>query len=541
MVQDPTPAKAVTGGRTRLLIGVILSIAALTYFLTFFDQARWQPAVDLAWLVAVVAWLTAVWRRSPASAPALRQPYWFYVLYAAALLPFATNWRWVGSGDSTGWASIGIVFSEAGPAKSLLSVQGVAQFTYTQACLHNLFMTLVAPTLFWHRFGQVMVGVACLAAMFTVYGRLVNRWFGLLVAACTLTTSVMIVHTYFSYPLIDAIAIGHAVWAAGLWVRRDPESRSAWLALGVATGVMFYLTANGWVMGVCVWGWLLPQVLWRRWPIAPAILGGITATLIGLPVFLQLLHGDAANTLSLMANPNYTAEKIQQFLYEAATFPFLSTLQSAGAFGPQLPEGFRWLFPIGVVIAPILGGRFFPGARLVFAFLLVNVVFVAFSQGPYPNVSVKRVLVLIPMATYFAFIPFHRLLRHLPLVLVVIAVWSALGVSDLVYRMQPGRIGYTFLDGVVEASQRFGDRPVCIYLSRDNWSAEFGKGGLLDQLYGLYPRVRQVGNVSDAQCAQVLCYCPQIETELNLASLGYTEVPMLNTVELRCGERHTDH
>ena len=174
---------------------------------------------------------------------------------------------------------------------------------------------------------------------------------------------------------------------------------------------------------------------------------------------------------------------------------------------------------------------------MVFCFLLVNILFIAFSQGPYIAVSVKRALVLIPMATYFAFLPFHRFLRSLPVVLLLIVVWSAFGAYDVVYRIQPGRTGYTFLDGIIEASQRFSDRPVCIYLSRDNWSAEFGKDGIFDKLYNLHPRVRQVGDVNDPQCAKVLCYCPQIETTLSLPSLGYTEVPMLGSVELRCGVR----
>lgn len=525
------------GPGTRFVAGSAVSSAALLYFLLRFDQGIFRPSVDIAWVIALAAWLTAVWRRSPPETEPLRHPYWFYALYALALIPFATDWRWAMTGDSSGWASVGILMAENGPAKSLLSVQGVAQFTYTQSCLHNLFMWLVAPTLFWHRFGQIMVGVACLAAMFTVYGRLVNRWFGLAVATCAMTTSVMIVHTYCSYPLIDAIFIGHTMWAAGLWIRRDPDARLAWIALGAATGTMFYLTANGWIMAVCVWGWLLPQALWRRWSPPQVILAGLTALLIAAPVLVQILRGEAANMFSLVENPGYTAAKLRQFLYEAATFPVLSQLQSAGAFGPQLPPGFRWLFVAGVLVAPLLGSRFFPGARLVLYVLLVNIAFIAFSQGPYANVSVKRALMLIPMATYFALIPFHRLLRHWAAALIVIAAWSSFGVADLVYRMQPGRTGYTFLDGIVEAGQRFGERPVCIYLSRDNWSEEFAKGGLFDRLYNLHPRLRQVSDVHDPQCAEVLCYCPQIDTQLSLANLGYAEVPMLNTVELRCGTR----
>jgi hypothetical protein len=525
----------------RLAAGLAVSAVALLYFVLHFHQGLWQPSVDLAWATAVFAWLFATWRRRVAEVAPLRHPYWFYALYALALTPFATNWRWAMAGDSSGWVSIGILMVEEGPARSLLSVQGVAQFTYTQSCLHNLFMWLIAPTLFWHRFGQILVGVGCMAAMFSVYGRLVNRWFGLAVAACTMTTSVMIVHTYCSYPLIDAIFIGHTMWAAGLWVQRQPESRTAWLAVGAATGAMFYLTANGWIMAVCVWGWLLPQVLWKRWPLTQLVVAGGTGLLIALPVLIQIMRGEAANMFSLVENPGYTAEKVRQFLYEAATFPVLSPLQSAGAFGPQLPPGFRWSFVVGVLIAPIVGGRFFPRARLVLWFLLMNVLFIAFSQGPYASVSVKRALMLIPMATYFALIPFHRVLRHWAVALLVIAIWASFGVSDLVYRMQPGRTGYTFLDGIVEAGQRFGDRRVCIYLSRDNWSEEFAKGGLFDRLYDLHPRLRQVADVHDPQCAEVLCYCPQIDGHLDLATLGYTEVQMLNTVELRCGERRTAH
>jgi hypothetical protein len=514
----------------------MVAALSLAYFVTRFDPSSYRPTVDAAWLVAVVCWVVGVWRCDAPAAPHLSQPYWAYALYFVALLPFCTNWRWAMTGDSVVWPAFATQLVDNGPMYSLLSLKGVAQFSYTQLALHNLFMILVAPTLFWHRVGQLGVGVLGLAAMYNVYGRLVHPRFGLLVAACALTTSIMIVHTYSSYPILDAIPIGHAIFAAGLCARSQPVSRRAWIALGLFSGLALYLTPSAWMMGLCVWIWLLVLAARRRWPWPEIVVAMVGALIVGLPALLQIRHGQAGTLLSLVDQPAYTAAKLWGFFQEAATMPFWSNLQSGGAFGAQLPEGFRWLFPVGVVLA-LLYRPAYPAARLLLAFLVAHVVFLVFTQGSYESVSVKRALVLIPLATYFVFIGFQRFLHSLPVVLLIIAVWAALGVYDVVYRVRPGRLGYTFLDGIVEANQRFADAPVCVFLSRDLWSVEFGPGGPLDNLYGIAKHLRQVSDPHDAQCATYLCYCPQLDAQVDLDALGYNEIPMLNSSELRCGKR----
>lgn len=152
----------------------------------------------------------------------------------------------------------------------------------------------------------------------------------------------------------------------------------------------------------------------------------------------------------------------------------------------------------------------------------------------------KRALVLIPLATYFVFILFHRYLRSLVVVLPLVAIWAALGAYDLAYRMQPGRTGYTFLDGIVEAQQRFADGPVCVFLSRPFWEEVWGPGKPLDRLYHLSPRIFRVEDPRDPRCTRTLCYVPALgeaDRSVDLRALGYEEVAMLNTVELRCGRR----
>jgi len=516
-------------------LALVPAAAALVYFLLFFKQAEWRPTVDLAWAIAVVCWLSAWWRSEPSSAPHLPQPYWFYALYAAALLPFCTNWRWAMTADSLGWALGGIDLGIRGPGRSLLSLSGVGQFSYSQLVLHNLFAWFVAPTLFWHRVGQTAVGVLSVAAVYTVYGRLVNPAFGLLVGACALTTSIMIVHTLCSYPLLDAIAAGHAVIAIGLWVRRDPHLRTPWLMLGVATGALFYMTANSWAMAICVWGWLLPLALRRRWPLSHVGLALATIVVIGSPVLLQIAVGQGAELFSQVEKPQWSVAKVVHLSQEAIRFPFASEFHSAGAFGPQLPPGFRWLFVPSILITPLLA-RYFPGARLIFGFYLVNLVLIVFTQGRYIDVSVKRGLVLIPMATYFVFLPFHRYLRSLVVVLPVIAVWASFGIYDVVARMEPGRTGYTMADGIIEARQRFSDVPVCVYMEHDTRFPTFEPGNSYDQLYGLWPRLQIVKDINDPLCSEVLCYSPQVEI-VDLQALGYVEVTMLNSTELRCGRR----
>jgi hypothetical protein len=160
----------------------------------------------------------------------------------------------------------------------------------------------------------------------------------------------------------------------------------------------------------------------------------------------------------------------------------------------------------------------------------------SFMQGPYPNISVKRALVLIPMATYFVFIPFHRFLRWLPAVLAVIALWASFGVRNMLYDFRPGRTGYTIFDGLIEVNQRFSDAPVCVYLPTDQRGRLFAPGSELDRLYDLYPHVQRVSDLHDPLCATYLCYCQQAD-QVDLAALGYTPVPLLSSVELKCGRK----
>jgi hypothetical protein len=522
-------------------IAALLVAPALAYFVYGFDEARWQPAVDAAWVVAWASWLVLWWRYDPPSAPRLAHPYWFYALYVAALLPFCTNWRWVMAGDNLSWPSGGLYISEHGLTRNPLSANGADNFGYLQMLLHDAFMFVFSPTIFWHRVGKVMIGLCAVAGIFSYFARLVAPAFGLLVAATAATCSVWIVYTYSSVPFLDGLASGYASLAIALWVRRDPDSMRAWLTLGWLSGFMLFLTPNGWFLLMCAWAALLP-LLWRRPArVAHATVAAVTGLIVGCPMLIQWAHGGGGQLFSLVEKPAWTAQKVWAFLVQAATIPYSSAIQGAGAFGPQLPMGFRWLFIPGVLLTPLFA-RYFPGARAVLALYLINVLVLAFGQGPYSDVSVKRALVLIPLATYFVFVPLQRFLRSYLVVLPLIAVWASFGVYDVVNRMQPGRTGYTFLDGIVEAHQRFDDGPVCIYLSRNYWDEAWPPGQPLDRLYGLSPRLVQVNDAHDPRCQKTLCYVPTLGEQdqlLDLKALGYEEVHMLNTVELRCGRRRS--
>ncbi|GIW39932.1 MAG: hypothetical protein KatS3mg076_0509 [Candidatus Binatia bacterium] len=510
------------------------SLLVFAYFLAFFDEARWQPSVDAAWLLGSLLWLVAWWppgEKSPHGR--LSHPWWFYALYVAALVPFGTNWRWSMTGDNLGWPLGGLHLAERGPFKSFLSLYGADNFGYLQMVLHNAFMHLVEPTLFWHRVGKVFVGVLALASVYAVFARLVSRPFGLLVAGASATTSIWIVYTYASVPFMDGIASGYAAIALGLWIEREPRSRRAWLLLGALSGFMLFLTPNGWYLAACVWAWLGWGVLRGRYEPRDFVLAASTGLLVATPVFVQWATGRGDRLFSLVENPNWSWAKILRFFREALSLPFQSEIQSAGAFGPQLPPGFRWLFVPGVAAALVFG-KYLPGGYRILALYAVQVVALVFSQGPYANVSVKRALHLIPMATYFAFLPFHRWLSSTKVVLPVLAVWASFGISDVVFRMQPGRTGYTMLDGIIEAHQRFAPAEVCLYLTDDRFAGVLDPSHPVNRLYGLSPRVRRTKDLDPGSCREVLCYSPQID-ELALEELGYREVRLLNSVELRCG------
>jgi hypothetical protein len=118
-------------------------------------------------------------------------------------------------------------------------------------------------------------------------------------------------------------------------------------------------------------------------------------------------------------------------------------------------------------------------------------------------------------------------------------LWASFGVYDIAARMKPGRIGYTLIDGAVEAHQRFDDAEfVCFYLPGDGRARGLEAGSQLDRLYALTPHVKLVDDPQNPACREALCYCSQQQcASLDLAALGYVEVPLLNSVELRCGRK----
>jgi hypothetical protein len=529
-----TPAAGVADKRAqrlRMAAGLALWAAATIYFLRFFNAGIFQPSVDAAWVVASVAWLIAFWRSDTPSLPRLRQPFWLYILYLAALAPFIYDWRWVMAGDSHAYAHMGIAVTDHGPYKSLLSADGPDQYGYLQMNLDHILMYLFEPNVFWSRFAKLIVGALTMASIFTVVTRLVTRPFGILVALCSSTCSAWLVYTYGYLPFLNGIAAGFTLVAVGLWVRRDIDSRRAWLTLGAFSGFMLFLTPNGWFMAPFIWTWVGVVALLRG-KVTDVVLAAATTLVVGLPMLLQWQGGGHGQLFTLVETPNYTLEKVTSFFIQAATYPFSSGVYDSGGFGPQLPPGFRWLFIVGVLVTPLFP-RYFPGARFMFLLWLWNVVVVTLSQGPYAAVSVKRALILIPMATYFVFLPFWKYLKSTAVVLAIALVWASFGVRDLVYNMAPGRTGYTLIDGAMEANQRFGP-DVCLYLPGDGRAENFVPGSALDRMYGFLPEMRLVDDPKDPSC-RVVCWCSQPQcVRLDPVALGYTPLEMLNTVELGC-------
>lgn len=519
-------------------VGATIALAASGYFYANFDQNLFQPSVDAAWLVATVTWLLAFWRSDVPSSPRLRQPYWFYLLYAAALLPFCTNWRWAMTGDTLSWLFQGVVVHDHGFTKSTLSARGPDQFGFTQMLIHNAFMILIDPTIFWHRIGKIMVAVSAAAAIYTAFARIVHPTFALLVTACAVGCSVWIVYVHSPFPYYDGVAGAFALLAVALWVRRDPNSRRAWLTLGALSGFMLFLTMNGWFMALCIWGWFFVVVLARRLPASLFVLAAVTGLIVGGPMLYQWLWAGGGSQFDLVSRPAWTIEKVERFFREAVEMPYASLLYSNGAFGPQLPAGFRWMFVPGILLTPFFAKRY-PGSRMMFGIYVVHLIGLVFTQGPYESVSPKRSLILIPMATYFAFLPLQRWIRSLWIVAPIVAAWAFLGISDIVSAVQPGILGYTLLDGAIEANQRFAAAPkVCLYLPGDARGESLSPDSELNRLYNFSEHLKVVEDEQDPACDQVLCYCSQEQCrQPDVVALGYRNVPMLNTNELRCAVR----
>lgn len=519
-------------------IGLGISLAAQAWFYSAFIESVWQPSVDLAWLIASAAWFLTFWRPDRPSLPRLPQPWGFYLFYVVCLLPFCTNWRWAMTGDTLSWLFFGIDVFDNGPSKSFLSAYGPDQFGFLQMLVHNSLMIAVSPTIFWHRVGKICIAVVAAASIYTVFARLVRPAFGLLVTACTVSCSVWIVYVHSPFPYFDGIAGAFSLLAIALWIRRDPESTRAWLLLGGVSGLMLFLTMNGWFMALVVWTWMTGLVLLRRCPLRLYLLGLATGAVIGGPMLFQWIWGTGGKQFDLVHSPQWTIEKVHRFFREAALMPFSSPLFTNGAMGPQLPWGFRWLFPPGALIA-LLFFRRLPGAGLILLAYVVHLIGLVFTQGPYESVSPKRALILIPMATYFVFLPFQRWIRSYLLVLPIVGLWAGLGIYDVVARIEPGVVGYTLLDGAIEVHQRMSDvERICFYLPEDPRGDELREGSMLDRLYDFRGHLAVVDDINDPACREALCYATEADRKhVDLAAAGYTPLRMRNTHELACGRR----
>jgi hypothetical protein len=295
--------------------------------------------------------------------------------------------------------------------------------------------------------------------------------------------------------------------------------------------VATYTTVNAWPCVALAWLALLVR---RR---SAVLLAGLTAVAVAAPTLWQWRHDFAP--METVANPGatlqYTIMKGLSFARTAILLPVSSPVQTAGAFGPQLPWGFRWAAPLGVVTALVFGPRSWRRAVLV-ALLVFGwyVVALSVTQGTYDSLSVKRAFHLIPLATLAAWALLWRVLPSPKWAVPVVACWAALGAYDVTMKVEPGRFGYNFGDGLVEVHQRFPDQKIAILLP-DAHAFWLDSGGPLQALYSICPHLQRIRALEEAGAtgAQVLCYHAGLD-KINFAAYGWHEISLYNSVELRC-------
>jgi len=505
--------------------------ATTAYVLARYDDAAWQPDVLAAWAAGNILWAAYWWRCGTRAPRAAHHPWWLYALYIACLLPFATNWRWALIADSLGWVTGGITAAELGhPARNALSIHGMWSSSYPQLLAHDLFMFLVRPTLFWHRVGQIIVGALSVMAIYRFASELVEREAAMAIAVCSMTVSIMITYTYSSYPLIDGIAVGYAALALSLSLWEHPSTWSAYL-FGAITGVATYTTVNAWPCVALAWLALLVR---RR---SAVLLAALTAVAVAAPTLWQWRHDFAP--METVANPGatlqYTIVKALSFAWTAILLPVSSPVQSAGAFGPQLPWGFRWAAPLGVITALVFGPRSWRRAVLV-ALLVFGwyVAALSVTQGTYDTLSIKRAFHLIPLATLAAWALLWRVLPSPKWAIPLVACWVGFGVYDVTMKVQPGRFGYNFGDGLVEVHQRFPDQKIAILLP-DAHAFWLDPNEALQKLYGISPHLQRIRTLEEvgATGAQVICYHAGLDS-IDFDAHGWRQIPLYNSLELRC-------
>ena len=550
------------------------AVVCLGAFLRSFDFHVPQYT-DLLWPTAILCWILFVRSIAPAEGRVLPGAGDYLPMavllpmFVACWLPFYDNWRWAFTGDSFGIFTSGYWFGRNGPGDSLLSVHGIDNF-YTRIweTAYNWLMYVVAPTLFWHRLGQLLMACLALLAIYSFFCLTLGRWWAALIVIGTATNYVWLWISYISYLRTDSFVFYYSTLIVGLALWRAPRRRRLWMAGGLIGGLSLFFTPVVWGAVGAVAIVLGLRDLWRRRldGIAIYTVSFVVAAvpmLIELPWMLEMLGEqslarDASNSVFL-PDLSYLWRTYRTILFAGYYTPIDVLGVDYGFLRPPLQISYLVGLAVAAVgILPPLRRRLrIPTVAPVLLGLMMwdAVLFTATNKG-YGAPSHKRFYNLIPMEVFFALLPaivvevwvsrrpvLGRGVRMIAVAALALA--AAAGIQTIQYP-RAGTYGSNFYDGLIELRQRYPEREVLLVSNRIGMSEMIAPDNLVVETYGLSEHLRRVeqlagSDLSDTcRASNILCFDMRGQFELSMAEMErdghWRPFPLLNSTEIKCYE-----
>jgi hypothetical protein len=568
-----SPAARTARGRSRRLRlaswgRIAAVVAALLLYVRFFDYSKPQ-LVDGLWLVAIVLWVFEIRSCDPAGLLGLHVrradllPIALILpLFAAAWLPFYNNWRWAYTGDSFGVFAQGYWFGRNGLRQSLLSVHGIDNsFTYLWEVSYNFPMRLFAPTLWWHRIGQLLWACLALSAIYAFFTVTLKRYWATAIVAATAINYVWLWFSYVSYLKIDSFVFYFLTLTFATLIWEQPDRLGPWMLCGLTGGLSLFYTPTAWSAVILVGLALgIGAAVTRRF--LQAAVYGVSVLIVATPLLLEIRW-----FLSMMASqtaPVLQWDYLQRIFVQVFLMPYDFPYYKLGVQGAFLRWPLGWLYLVGVGIAaiallpPVRRALRIPGiAAPLLILLLWDAVLLTLTNKGYGQPSTKRAYNLIPLQIFFALLPLMlvsawaarwRWLQRAAAALVVAALatyaWHNL---HLMVFPQPLVYGANLFDGMIELRQLHPERKVVLITRREGMAATFAANELLNVAYKLADTVQPTAEISPATVERVcqqgalLCYEPNYDAQQMAPLLARYEqrlrrFPLQNSFEVVCFE-----
>jgi hypothetical protein len=573
-VQDGRTAGAVRANGRQIWLWVlraacgVCALGSWGLFLQTYDYSRAQW-MDGLWFVAIMLWVALVGSFEPEPLLEMRVTRAelgplavILAIFAAAWLPFYDNWRWAFMGDSFSVFGQGYWFGRNGLRQSLLSVHGYGDsFTYLWEISYHFPMRLFAPTLFWHRVGQLLWACLALTAIYAYFTLVLNRAWGAAIAVATALNYVWLWFTYVAYLKIDSSVFYFLTLIFATLIWRQPDRLGPWLFCGLTAGLSFFYTPTAWSAVILVGlGLAVFAVATRRF--VPALVYGISLILVATTILVEwrwLLSMTAMQTAPLLE-----WEYLRKIFQEIILMPYVFYYEKLGVQGAFLrwPLGPLYLVGLGIaalaLVPPVrrlLGVPTLAPALLVL--LLWDAVLLTLTNKGYAQPSTKRAYNLIPLQVFFALVPLivlstwsrSRRRLHGGLVGLTVAAIAVYGVANLRLIMFPApRVyGGNVFDGIIELRQRFPQQRVVLMTQRNELRESFSPDELMNAAYHVADNLTLSPTFTDATieaaCQQdaLVCYEPnydavRMEPLLQSHQTLLRRFPLLNSFEMVCYE-----